>query len=164
MSFIELLHLLANHATKHALWKAPERHHLQEAGTKEGKRKTAATSLGDCTAAQRGLFIHSQLICNVTARRRMEDPIGVPYGGPYSSAPNWNVPLEGPIYCMQRALLRAPHVEHSLENSRGPNLKGKQQKSKRKNPSLPKCRQEQNHPDFCWCYFQQCARLNMCFK
>ena len=64
----------------------------------------------------------------------MEDPIGVPYGGPYSSAPNWNVPLEGPIYCMQRALLRAPHVEHSLENSRGPNLKGKQKNPKGKTP------------------------------
>ena len=86
---------------------------------------------------------------------RMEGPIRVPQIG----VSHWRA-----LYCMQRALLRAPHVEHSLENSRGPNLKGKQQKSKRKNPSLPKCRQEQNHPDFCWCYFQQCARLNMCFK
>ena len=63
----------------------------------------------------------------------MEDPIGVPYGGPYSSAPNWSVPIGGP-YCMQRALLRAPHVEHSLENSRGANLKGKQTNLEGKTP------------------------------
>ena len=64
----------------------------------------------------------------------MEDPIGVPYGGPYSSAcPKLECPIGGP-YCMQRALLRAPHVEHSLENSRGPNLKGKQKNPKGKTP------------------------------
>ena len=53
------------------------------------------------------------------------------YGGPHWSTvwralferPILECPIGGPYW---RALLRALHVEHSLENSRGPNLKGKQ--------------------------------------
>ena len=170
--------MLANHATKEALkeqWRAREiampqgRHQLQQRATTAGKttgsfpKRNAATSLFSCTAAPRGVFVHTRGLGNVTARRRIgrtplerrKGPIRVPQIGVSQ--------LEGPILHAE-SLVEGPACGAQPGELEGCKSKRKATKSRRKNPSLPKCHQEQNHPDFCWCYFQQCARLNMCFR
>ena len=85
---------------------------------------------------------------------RMEGPIRVPQIG----VSHWRALLHA------ESLVEGPDCGAQPGELEGCKFKRKAKTSRRKNPSLPKCHQEQNHPDFCWCYFQQCARLNMCFR
>jgi len=85
---------------------------------------------------------------------RMEGPIRVPQIG----VSHWRALLHA------ESLVEGPDCGAQPGELEGCKSKRKAKTSRKKKPSLPKCHQEQNHPDFCWCYFQQCARLNMCFR
>ena len=85
---------------------------------------------------------------------RMEGPIRVPQIG----VSQWRALLHA------ESLVEGPDCGAQPGELEGCKSKRKAKTSRRKNPSFPKCHQEQNHPDCCWCYFQQCARLNMCFR